>query len=285
MRVRTAWIDYSTTISTPYMDPCSNEDASAYNLYYYGTTRDYVANVVPLPVCSGTPSGISASASQAFGCSTYSSILSLTGITASGFSYQWQSSPDNSAWTNTLGATNASYTATVSSSIYYRCVVTCISSSGSINTAGVNLVLSPTAPLPYTESFEGITANNTLPPCMASTNLGTITKTYTSATGSYNQAARTGTNFASFRYSSSDWFFTPGFAVVAGNTYQFSFWYVTDGLTGWTTNKIWHLANCSRNDNCYWYCSFRCDQYNICTEDRDLYRDNNRHDLHRHWLR
>jgi hypothetical protein len=93
----------------------------------------------------------------------------------------------------------------------------------------------PAITLPYTESFEGITAANMLPTCWAATNLGTKVYTYTAATGSYNQAARTGSKFASFKYSCDDWLFSPGITLTAGTTYSFSFWYVTDGNSGWTT--------------------------------------------------
>ena len=89
--------------------------------------------------------------------------------------------------------------------------------------------------LPWEEGFEGITANNELPACMEATGLGTYVKTYTSAQSDYNQAARTGTKFASFKWSSNDYIFTPGFELTAGNEYTFSFWYVTDGNNGWTT--------------------------------------------------
>ena len=32
-----------------------------------------------------------------------------------------------------------------------------------------------------------------------------------------------------------DYIFTPGFELTAGNEYTFSFWYITDGRSGWTT--------------------------------------------------
>ncbi|MFH0865110.1 MAG: GEVED domain-containing protein [Bacteroidota bacterium] len=89
--------------------------------------------------------------------------------------------------------------------------------------------------IPYSESFESITVANTLPNCMAATNIGSKVYTYIAPTGSYNQAARTGTDFASFKYSCDDWIFTQGLALSSGITYNFSFWYVTDGYSGWTT--------------------------------------------------
>ena len=93
----------------------------------------------------------------------------------------------------------------------------------------------PMTEFPWTESFESITADNELPACMEATRLGTYVKTYTSAQSNYNQAARTGTKFASFRYGSNDYIFTPTFELAGGTEYTFAFWYVTDGRSGWTT--------------------------------------------------
>lgn len=82
--------------------------------------------------CSGTPTAGSAAASVTSGCSSYTTALSLSGATGGcGITYQWQSSPDNSTWSNIAGATSVTYTATVSSNTYYRCVLTCAGSSNS----------------------------------------------------------------------------------------------------------------------------------------------------------
>ena len=93
----------------------------------------------------------------------------------------------------------------------------------------------PVSELPWSESFESITANNELPACMEATGLGTYVKTYISAQDNYNQSARTGDKFASFRYGSDNYIFTPTFELIGGNEYTFSFWYKTDGYEGWNT--------------------------------------------------
>ncbi|ACU06792.1 hypothetical protein FIC_00325 [Flavobacteriaceae bacterium 3519-10] len=56
-----------------------------------------------------------------------SSSLSLTGAsTGTGLSYQWQSSPDGSSWSNISNAPNATYNATnITASTYYRAALTC----------------------------------------------------------------------------------------------------------------------------------------------------------------
>jgi Secretion system C-terminal sorting domain/Fibronectin type III domain len=93
----------------------------------------------------------------------------------------------------------------------------------------------PAIGLPYNESFEGITADNILPNCMAATNLGGINKTYFAVpTGTtYNRGPRTGAKFAAFRYAPvGNWFFSPPLNLVAGTTYKTSIWYIADGLAG-----------------------------------------------------
>ncbi|WP_345080369.1 beta strand repeat-containing protein, partial [Nemorincola caseinilytica] len=50
---------------------------------------------------------------------SYNSVLS-TNMDGGNARYQWQSSPDNSVWTDISGATDATYTATVTATTYYR---------------------------------------------------------------------------------------------------------------------------------------------------------------------
>src|SRR4029077_9297462 len=45
--------------------------------------------------------------------------------TGTGITYQWQSSPDNSTWTNIAGATSSTTEQTQSTATYYRCAVIC----------------------------------------------------------------------------------------------------------------------------------------------------------------
>lgn len=88
--------------------------------------------------CSAPPTGGNAVASQSTNvCPANTVNLSLSGSsTGSGLTYQWQSSPDNSTWSNITGATSATYSFTgQTTSTYYRCVLTC--SSQSANSASV----------------------------------------------------------------------------------------------------------------------------------------------------
>jgi len=87
--------------------------------------------------CSGTPTAGSAVASLTSVCGG-STNLSLTGsATGCGITYQWQSSPNNSVWTNIAGATSATLTQTPVATTYYRCIITCSNSGISSNSTSV----------------------------------------------------------------------------------------------------------------------------------------------------
>ncbi|MBP1630753.1 MAG: repeat-containing protein [Bacteroidetes bacterium] len=86
--------------------------------------------------------------------------------------------------------------------------------------------------IPWSEGFETIGAASVLPKCWNATNFGSLTNTQT-ANSNYNRFAHTGTNAATFKYGSNDIFFTQAFDLVAGTTYKFSYWYITDGNSGW----------------------------------------------------
>lgn len=112
-----------------------------------------------IPACSGTPSPGTISASTTSGCGlSYTSNLSVTGGSnfGSGFTYQWQSSSDNITWSNVTGATNSTYTASVTATVYYRRQITCSNSGLSATTPAVECTITvPTsATLPFSESFE-----------------------------------------------------------------------------------------------------------------------------------
>lgn len=102
----------------------------------FGATDIGIDNLVISGPCSGAPTAGTASASATSVCTGSTSILSLTGNTNTcGITYQWESSVNNSTWTNITGATSSTYTATVTSTLYYRCVVTC--SGNSSNSSSV----------------------------------------------------------------------------------------------------------------------------------------------------
>jgi len=56
-----------------------------------------------------------------------------------GLTYQWQSSPDNSTWTNIAGATDIEYAGTQTAATWYQCVVTC--TNGGISNTSSSLFI------------------------------------------------------------------------------------------------------------------------------------------------
>ncbi|MFN4007018.1 MAG: T9SS type A sorting domain-containing protein [Chitinophagaceae bacterium] len=95
--------------------------------------------------------------------------------------------------------------------------------------------------LPYNEGFESITTANTLPECMSATELGTLTQTYLSRQTTYFRKPRTGSKFASFRYSTTNrHLFSRPLLLQAGVQYGAEVWYVSDGtnIAGWDSLKL-----------------------------------------------
>lgn len=106
--------------------------------YTWGETEDYYVNITLAPPCAGMPTGGTVTSVPTADCS--GGVLSITGSTvASGFVYQWQSSPTGAApWTDIAGATGDTYT-TSAFGFYYRRVVLCTSSGLSDNSTSILL--------------------------------------------------------------------------------------------------------------------------------------------------
>ena len=101
------------------------------------TGIDNVSIILP---CAGTPTAGNTVASPASICSGNTSVLSLSGnVLAGGLTYQWQSSADGSTWSDIVGATSLSYSATPGSDTYYKCNITCTSSG--LTSSSVALIL------------------------------------------------------------------------------------------------------------------------------------------------
>jgi hypothetical protein len=137
MRVTAA---YASGCSTTY--PCyPNIPSCTTTGVNYAETRDYTV-VISGPNCLGTPTVGTVTPDVPSACANFVSNLTLSGFpTVSGINYQWQSSPDNTTWTNVSGATNVYYTATVTASKYYRNLATCTNGFLQNATPGVQLVI------------------------------------------------------------------------------------------------------------------------------------------------
>lgn len=97
----------------------------------------------PPPPCTGTPVADTTFTSASAACSGTTVNLSLSGSnTASGITYQWQSSTDSITFANTAG-TGATYTATITATTYFRAVVTCTVTGFADTSAPVKVSLTP----------------------------------------------------------------------------------------------------------------------------------------------
>ena len=190
----------------------------------YGRVNAFAALQLAAPVaCTSPPPVATTNASPNNICVASSVSLSLTGITfGTGQTYQWQSSPNNSTWTNISGATSFSHSLTVSTATYYRCVVTCGGNSTNSASTLVTFNNSTISTFPHTQNFD---ASSSLPCGWLAQNVNGDGNTWNVAT--FNP--RSGTNNVTYGYNASlaadDWLFTPGLSMIAGNTYRIRFWY------------------------------------------------------------
>ena len=236
------WVQYTASIPATFTGTSNYIIFKGTSNYGYDIFLDDVS-VVNYPPCSGTPTAGTISASSTTACPNGTVTLTTTGTTvAANLAFQWlYLNTATSTWVpvvgGTGGTTNTYITAPINGPIQYRLMVTCSNTGGGTDTTAPITVSVNANTLPYTETFESITSNNQLPQCMAATNLGSYVYTYTSNQGSYNRTNHTpsGSKFASFRYGANDWIFTPAINLTAGSTYRFSYWYVTDGLSGWNS--------------------------------------------------
>ena len=83
--------------------------------------------------CTGTPVSGIVTVNTNVACGTTPISMGITGYSSvSGLSYQWQSSVDSVVWNNVPGAVASGYTFTgITTTTWYRCVVTCIASAAS----------------------------------------------------------------------------------------------------------------------------------------------------------
>lgn len=99
-RMRVRMVEGSTNF-----DPCAS--------YSYGETEDYTFIAVAQTACTGVPAPGNTNATAVDLCVSGNSTFTLQNnyVTSSGITYQWQSSPDGTVWTNIAGANSHTYTA------------------------------------------------------------------------------------------------------------------------------------------------------------------------------
>jgi gliding motility-associated-like protein len=100
------------------------------------TTRPNITFTwAPASNCTAEPVAGTVVSSVASTCGSAPFSLSLTGSSlAAGLTYKWQSSPNNTTWTDIPGATGAGYSTSQTVSTWYRAIVTCTFSGASSTT-------------------------------------------------------------------------------------------------------------------------------------------------------
>jgi gliding motility-associated-like protein len=115
---------------------CGN--ATATNATTQTTRPNFTFTWTASQACAGTPDAGTVVSSSSLTCGTTSFVLSLIGNSiATGLNYQWQSSPNNTTWTNIAGATTAGIELKQLANTYYRVIVRCDNSGLSSTSASL----------------------------------------------------------------------------------------------------------------------------------------------------
>ena len=204
-----------------------------------------IDNVSIIPACSGTPMAGDVNFVNETVCSP--TTLKLIGATiAPSLAYQWQSSTDNSMFTDLVGSTLSTYIAPVPNvPTWYRCVVTC--TNGGANATSVAGKLTPFTNIttyPYNENFDAIITTNNAGTSPVPTNAINPTNSdlpcgwlvensnadgNTWKNGNMGANASSPSNALAYNYTFSsdadDWVFSAPLQMTAGKVYIVSFKY------------------------------------------------------------
>lgn len=135
-----------------------------------------------------------------------STSLSVVATTSQGtITYQWQSSSNNSSWSNISGATSASYTTPTSTvgTVYYRCVATAtkdgVSKSTNSNSASVVVSATPTPSISTQPTSKSVNVSGTASLSVAATTAsGTLSYQWYSSTNNSTWSAISGATSTSY---------------------------------------------------------------------------------------
>jgi subtilisin-like proprotein convertase family protein len=146
------------------------------------TPRAFMGDVIftQAVACTGTPTPGNTLSSVTSVCSGINFNLSLqNSAPAIGLTYQWQSSPDGSTWTNITGATSSSLIRSQTAATYYRCQVTCSGNTGTSTAVLVGMN-------PQSACYCAAAGTTTTFENVGNVSFGTINNTSTSAAGYEN---------------------------------------------------------------------------------------------------
>ena len=205
---------------------------------FAGTTTIYVDNVIwePLPGCFDI------------------NVVTFTNVGSSTADVEWENGGSEQAWeyvyapntvnspvglTPTLVNNNpyAALSGLLASTNYNFWIRSVCSNNAVGNWSSVKTFTTACAPvtaLPWTESFENIVTVGTtaFPPCWVKQNGDWAT----AIVSGYN-TPKSGTKYLRDSYAATNEFmWTPGFALTAGVSYDFSFYMQGDGFTGWNVD-------------------------------------------------
>lgn len=139
--------NFAATVSVYNTATLSSGNLNANNNLYIRSDDNTTANMVVTGVLNNTVRGIieRATVTNSTGCMPYTSDLTLN-ISGPAMEYQWQSSPDSATWSDVAGATAATYTASVTATVWYRCNLSTNNSAYSQATPGTKLNFEGTVP-------------------------------------------------------------------------------------------------------------------------------------------
>ena len=181
------------------------------------TTPDVGADEFTAIVCNGAVAGTASITPTSAICNSGTVNLNLAGFTTtSGIAFQWQSSPTGSpgSFVNISGATNFSYTGTITSTTYFRAYVVCLFGGASDTSNVVSASVTQTS---ITSTTPGTRCGIGTVNLSATGSTGTTVNWYASASG--GSPIGTGNNFTTPVISSTTNFYaaaTNGIGNIAG---------------------------------------------------------------------
>ncbi|MFN8416162.1 MAG: T9SS type A sorting domain-containing protein [Cytophagaceae bacterium] len=141
------WSNVASATSSTYSPGTSTVTTHYRRLVSSGNCTNIASNAVIITVTPATTAGTVGSAQTICSGSAPAAFTQLTAASGGtgSFTYQWQSSTDNSTFTNISGATNTTYTSTaLTASTYFRRLV---SSGGCTNIASTSFLVTVTPAL------------------------------------------------------------------------------------------------------------------------------------------
>ncbi|HYC40133.1 MAG TPA: GEVED domain-containing protein [Chitinophagaceae bacterium] len=95
--------------------------------------------------CSGTPNPGNTTSTANPVCPTIPFTLGIQNAQGPGTTYQWQSSPNGTTWTNIATANGSTYTTSITTTTWFRVIVTCTNGGATANSTPIQITINPPA--------------------------------------------------------------------------------------------------------------------------------------------